>query len=501
MSVIAKNIVSNILGKGLSALLSLIFVPYYVRLLGAESYGLIGIFTTLQAIFMIADFGLSGAFIRETARLSVSQDDAQAICDVGRTFETFFIIIGIIVSTIIYIISPLLAKYWVNPIQLSLTTVSTSITLIGLIIGLQFPFFIYQGGLQGLQRQAVLNIFLAIFGLLKGLGSVLVLLYIKQSVIAFFVWQVLVSLLQLFIMRMLMWKSFPKIKPQYSINLRLIKPLMSFAAGMAGISLSGIFLTQIDKVILAKMLSLEKFGYYTLAWVVASVPGMIAIPIYNAIYPRFIQLVETNNFSELSVLYHRACQMLSVILLPLGLLFVFFSKEIMLAWTGSSLTAQNTYLFVSILVAGSTLMGLMMLPFALQLAFGWTRLNLIINIICSIILIPTLILLVKTYGALGACLVWVALYSIQLTVLIHFMHQRILKEEKWKWYINDIVKPLVPPLMVMFICRNLVNETMNNFHLIATIIIIFFTSVCTSAIAASQLRDIILHKVFCKSIA
>ncbi len=495
MSVLSKNIISNILGKGFSAVLSLIFVPYYVRLLGAEAYGLIGVFALLQSVFMIADLGLSGAFIRETARLSVLEGGARKVCDLGRTFEGVFLFLGIIIALTVSGSSHLLAEHWVNAETLSLSTVSSSIILIGMMVGLQFPLFVYHGGMQGLQRQTIMNVLLVIAGILKGLGSVLILVYVNQSIQAFFVWNVMVCVLHLIVARTLMWKIFPKTAVRPRFDLKIIQPLWRFAIGMAGISLSGILLTQIDKIILSKMLPLEIFGYYTLAWVVASVPGMIAMPFYSAIYPRFVQLVAVENFSELTDLYHQACQILSVILLPLGLIFLFFAKDIMSAWTGSIVTSNNTYLFVSILVAGSTLMGLMMLPFALQLSFGWTRLNFISNCICSAVLIPALIVLVQSYGALGACFVWVALYVFQFTVLIHFMHKRILKREKWKWYLNDIIMPVILPLIIMSLSKIFIDDGIDIIHLIGVLSSSLILSIFASAMSASYVRKFLFAKI------
>ena len=39
-----KNFVANYFGQGWQALMGLAFVPVYIRYLGIESYGLIGIF-------------------------------------------------------------------------------------------------------------------------------------------------------------------------------------------------------------------------------------------------------------------------------------------------------------------------------------------------------------------------------------------------------------------------------------------------------------------------
>ncbi len=38
--------------------MSLAFIPLYIKFLGIEAYGIIGFFTTLQAMFTLLDLGL-----------------------------------------------------------------------------------------------------------------------------------------------------------------------------------------------------------------------------------------------------------------------------------------------------------------------------------------------------------------------------------------------------------------------------------------------------------
>jgi O-antigen/teichoic acid export membrane protein len=63
-----RNIVANFASQGYLAALNLALLPFYVAYMGAEAYGLIGFFATLQAWFMLLDFGLSQTLVREAAR-------------------------------------------------------------------------------------------------------------------------------------------------------------------------------------------------------------------------------------------------------------------------------------------------------------------------------------------------------------------------------------------------------------------------------------------------
>lgn len=52
-----KNIFSNYFGAGWVALMTLAFIPLYIRYLWIEAYGLIGIFAMLQGLLSLLDFG------------------------------------------------------------------------------------------------------------------------------------------------------------------------------------------------------------------------------------------------------------------------------------------------------------------------------------------------------------------------------------------------------------------------------------------------------------
>src|SRR5205814_9594405 len=76
----------------------------------------------------------------------------------------------------------------------------------------------------------------------------------------------------------------------------------AFAGGMVAVTALSIVLTNLDKVLLSRIVSLESFGYYALATTVAGAMYMLVIPLDNAIYPRLVELStvdETDSFASL----------------------------------------------------------------------------------------------------------------------------------------------------------------------------------------------------------
>ena len=73
---VRRNVVANYIGSFCQALLGFLFVPLYIKYLGIESYGLIGLSVSLSALLRLADLGLSSTLSREFARCSAMPDSA-----------------------------------------------------------------------------------------------------------------------------------------------------------------------------------------------------------------------------------------------------------------------------------------------------------------------------------------------------------------------------------------------------------------------------------------
>jgi O-antigen/teichoic acid export membrane protein len=134
---------------------------------------------------------------------------------------------------------------------------------------------------------------------------------------------------------------------------------------------------------------------------------------------------------------------MSVLILPVTAVIAFFSYEVLLLWTQNPTTAEKTHILVSILIIGTAFNGLMNLPYALQLAHGWTRLGFYVNLVSVVVLVPLTIFMTWKYGAVGAAVVWVILNSGYILIAVPLMHRRLLPAEKWLWYKKDVGMPLV----------------------------------------------------------
>ena len=456
VSQLKSNLIANYAGKGWGALMALAFVPLYIRLLGIESYGLIGFFATLQSVFALLDYGLNTTLNRELARCSAVSNRAQEMHDLVRTLEIIYWGLAIVGGFAVLLLAPLIASKWVNTKTLPISVVQNAVMLMGLVMAFQWLQSFYFGGLIGLQRQVLYSALNSGWYTLRFAGAALVLWLISPTILAFFAWQLFINIVGAVLAALALWHSLPKRSAVPRFRIAYLRSVWRFVAGMSAISVTVLLLTQMDKIILSRLVSLEAFGYYSLAWSVASSLGYLTSPVFTVVFPSFSKHVVLGDTEALKRLYHRACQFLSVIILPAAILVVFFAPEVLLLWTRDAVLAQSGHNLVSLLMIGTVLNSLMNLPYALQLANGWTSLALCTNVISIVVLIPVLVFMVSYYGEIGAAVVWVVLNSGYVFIQLQVMHRRLLKGEQWRWYRDDVGRPLVAVLIVALPSRMLI---------------------------------------------
>lgn len=446
--------------------MGVIFVPLYIRAMGIESYGLVGVYASLVSIFSVLDLGLGAAMNREMARLSVQSEPAARARNLARTLEMIYWATALAIGIAVVFLAGPIADHWVNPDTLPRSVVKQVIVIIGVVIALRWPVGLYSGGLMGMQKQAILNIVLSCSATFRAVGALLTLWLVSPTIQAFFLFQVLSAICETLAVAIMLWASMPTAPESPRFDFEAIREVWRFSAGMTGISLAVLLLTQTDKVILSRMLSLEQFGYYTLAWTVAAVLIRFVVPINLAVYPRFTQFVALKDSDGLKELYHRASQFASVALVPISMILIFFPDSALYAWSGDTSIVEQAGPALRILSVGALLNGLMNLPNYMQLAHGWTSLFLGMNVGSVVALIPLMILLTTLHGMVGAATGWVLINLGYILIGLHLMHRRILEGEKWGWYIRDVGMPVLVALALSGVGRLLLPDDLSRFLLI-----------------------------------
>lgn len=494
---IAHNLIANLAGKAWTSAMGLLFIPAYVRLMGIESFGLIGVFASVTALISILDLGLSPTLSRELARLSAvaARETSREARDLVRTLEIVFWATGVVICIGLIVAAPLLARHWITAPTLGHETVWRAFALMGVIIAVQWPSSVYDGGLTGLQNQVRLNLVRIVMVTVQNVGALLVLSFVSPSILAYFTWQVIVAVAQTLALRTSLWACMPT-GPGPALRFELLRKHSRFAAGMTGITLTSIILTQADKIVLSKFVPLDTFGYYTLASTVAYALTFVVMPFFSALFPRFSQLFAGEvDETELSQLYHRSAQFVAALVLPAAAVLTLFSDKLLFLWTGNPEIVAHTAPLARLLAVGSCLNALMFVPYLLQVSSGWTRLAVVKNIVAIAILVPLLTWGVSRYGATAGALAWIALNLGYVIFEIPLMHRRLLAREMWRWYLGDLMLPAMVVLAISLLSRALFPASAGALHTLAWLVGTGTAALLASSIVMVHTRSWLVQQV------
>lgn len=444
MSRVAVNIIANFVGRGGSVLLALALVPLYVKWMGIEAYGLLSICTTIQALVSLFDLGFSSVLAREAAKIAPTENHRHTgLADLFRTFEVVMwgLTAALITAGLLFL--PHIATNWIEAKTLDGHIISKSFALIACAAAIRLPIALYTGLLTGLQKQVSANMILFSGNLLRGLGSIGVLLAFDNSVVAYFAWLLISSLVELAFAMYMAWSTqgaqFLKARFQQA----QLRENWKFAKGVIYITLTAAAIAQLDKLFLSKLLSLEQFGYYALGATVAYGLFNLVYPICIAASPRFTHLLHSGETTRLSATYHLFAQLCTVMAIPVALILIFYGNEILTLYLRNQEQALKVEPFLRLITLGAAMAILSPLPHALQISSGWTGLISICNTVFALLYMSTLLLVTPTQGVEATITAWILLNGMYLICLAWFMHRRLLPGEFWKWLIEDIGGPVL----------------------------------------------------------
>lgn len=449
MSRLRRNLLSNYFGSIWAVIVQIAFVPFYIRFLGIEQYGLVAFYLTLQATLQILDFGVSPTISREMARYSVEPNRADEARDLVRTLEVVYIALGLVIGLSIIVAAPQIAAHWIKADTLATSTVQSAVILMGAVFVLQWPLSFFTGGLMGLQRQVLANGLKITMQTIAGVGAVLSLWLVSPTIIVFLAWQMVASALGVILIRFVLWKNLPGSMRAARFKIPLLRNVWRFATGVAGIGIMGLLFSQMDKVIISAIVDLKVFGYYALAGVVVSGLFSLSGPVNNTIYPRFSTLIVEGRIETLTKLYFQSLQFLAVIIWPVMVFLSLFSYEILFLWTRDAEIAQNVAPAVTILVIGTALNCMTVPPYALHLAYGKTRPIFFILGIEAIIMLPAMIFMTVYYGIIGTAICWVVLNACYFLVLLQTTDRSLFIQGHLRWYLVNLGRPLAGVIVIL----------------------------------------------------
>lgn len=451
---LARNMATAMANSVVVVLINLIVLPFYLRFLGMEAYGLIGFYATLQGVLQILDLGLAPTVSREIAHdAEIGQQHRSA--SLLRTLGVVYIGVAVVIAAVVVLVAPWIGTHWLNAKAIPEATVAQAVALMGVNLACRWPIGLYHGALIGAHQLALSAATSMTVNICAAITTIAVLAWGVRSIQAFFVVQAAFGLLQAIVLRVLARRAVGKRDAPYDFS--GLRRVWHFSAWMSGVAIAGLLLSQFDKIVLSRFISLESFAHYMLAVLIVSGLQILTLPTFNTLFPKFSSLIARGDNVSLEYLYNAAARLFATALFALAFGVVFQTDALVTIWLGDARVGADVAPLAAWLAIGSALNGVMFLPYCLQLAAGKPKLAFLIASGLLLVAVPTVLVFAIRYGALGGAMSWTIINILYLFIGTWLTGRKVMDFAGWVWLKRSVSIPLVatlvPALLGAWICR------------------------------------------------
>ena len=444
----------------------------------------------VQAWFTLLDLGLTPAMSRQAAHYSGGGIDGQTLRQLFRVLNFLFWSLSSVLCIVVLLGADYISKNWLNVEKLPIHQVKHSIMLMGFIIGFRWVSGLYRGIISGFEKFVWLNTVSIVVSTFRFVCVIPLFIYVGSTPSVFFTFQLIVAISEAIVLGYKSNSLTPSRTPNDSSiwQWASFKDTLKFSLTIALTGGSWILVTQTDKLILSRVLSLTDYGYFTLAVSVANGINLINGPISKALMPRFTHLDAEKRDEDFVHLYRQSTQVVASIVVSASVVFYYFSDLFFLAWTGDDQLVRNVVPIAKLYALGNGCLSLSGFTYYLQYAKGDLKLHLVGTILFLIILLPSLVWSTLKWGAIGPAYAWLISQALSLILWVPVVHRRFFVGLHSKWFFFDIVPIIIVTTLTCYLIRLIVGNTEDRIYALIYVVVASIFSLLVAGLTANGIR-------------
>lgn len=399
---VVKGSIWTLAGQILPLFASLVSTPFIIRFLGSESYGVLILVGLIPTYISFADFGMgiaSTKFGSEAYGQGLRKKEGEII----RTAAFVAFLTSLVFAIPVFLFSSVIIADWLKvPEHLqSSASVALKITSVSFVIGIFANIFnTPQLARLRMDLNTIIN---AVPKFLMAVVTPFVL-FLGGGVVEA-VWVALFAALLILVGHLLVsGKLLPELY-QKTINKSAIRPLIKFGGSVVLYGIGLILLSNLEKLLLTRLVSVKSLAYYSVAFTFANMTTMFSMAMVQSLIPAFSQLLTPEKRTELDALFSRALRISLVGLLPSIMVLFVIARPFFTIWAGAEFGLESVYPFY-ILLSGIFFSIMVYVPNCLIMSYGRPDIN---AKVYWIELLPYAVIaffLINSFGILGAALAW-----------------------------------------------------------------------------------------------
>jgi O-antigen/teichoic acid export membrane protein len=412
-----RAIIANLIG----ATAGLVATPIVVRLLTPDSYGLLAIMQTFILYLALSDFGMGTASTRLGAAAYVSRDSDEEVSVVWTAFliaitlaaavALLLVLCASAISHDLLHLRPQLASQGGGALRL-VAVVLIARALQGifntpLLVRLKWSTYVVINTGTNVMQVLTIPVVLALGG-----GVV-------AAVASAAVWS-LISLIGIFIASTRLQPGL--LHPRFKRS--LLRPLVGLGGKVVGAFIAFVVLSEIDKVLVANLVSIRALAYYAVAVAAVQVVQMIPNTCAQPLFAGLSLFLSQDKREEAGILLVRGIRLFLLVSVPVLIAIVSLGRLALRFWAGQVYAVHST-VPLYILAAGTICEGMVIAANQALVAGHRAGTVSIIAFAQIPVYVAVALLAIHLFGIDGAAVAWSAQMTIAMVVLVIIVRQLV----------------------------------------------------------------------------
>lgn len=420
-----RNSAWNIIGNILPLFFAIISIPFLIKFLGTDRFGILTLAWVIIGYFSLFDLGLGRALTKMVAQ-ELGAGNEYKLPGLVWTTLSMMLLLGISGMLVLLACSSWLTYDLLKiPIGLQHETFQTLI-----LLAISIPIVIITSGLRGVleakQCFGLVNAMRVPLGMLMYAGPLLVLPFSHRLQPVILVLLV-VRIVGMFVHFKLCLHVLPCLKSQITFQSAIVKPLFSLGGWMTLSNVVGPLMVYADRFLISGFVSVAAAAYYTTPFEVITKLMIIPTALVGVLFPAFSSSLATSPDRTLQI-YKRSLSYTFIIFFPITMFVLAFSPEGLTLWLGSEFASNSTNVLRWITV-GVFISSFAQIPFTLIQSAGRPDITAKFHLIQLPFYLIAVWLLIKSFGVEGAAIAWVLRIVVD-TMLLFCMARRLVPKDE-----------------------------------------------------------------------
>ncbi len=440
-----KNSTYSVFAFAWPLALAFFATPYIVNKLGQEYYGVLALVTSFIGFFAVLDFGVAPALVKYVAELRTKKEYTR-LSMIFSSAVFFYLAIGSIGALLIIFASPYFINLVIKNSSLEFNFIYSIfiIASFGFVINMLLSAYsALPSALQRFDITGKINIFISTLSTI----GVVSLLFAGFGLKAVVIFNIITSTLGLVVYYVIDRKLLPKVKLTINVDRGSFKTIMGFGGVAFLASISGLVISQLDRLILGAMMGPTDVTYYV-------IPGNLTIKILGfvnaittVIFPLTASLLAAGETVNLQKLYKRATRLISFLLVLIVVPAIIMANKFLLYWIGPEFAKNSTFV-MQVLLLTYGFSSLSSIPYLISFGSGRPKYSAIYAAFVAVINVAFMFLLIPKFGINGAAVAYLVAVVPTTLIFIWFVEARIIKAKNVAFWPSHIFKMLITSLVI-----------------------------------------------------